>query len=567
MAEEEPKNAPVEAQNTTMTEAATEAPSAPTESTEGRQNQTLSSSLRLKSDILLAPATTEAMDTSADNADAKESDVAAAGPQATTEVNAPDGEGKTEAAVLPSEAADVATPSTSKNGKRKSTSGVPEHKAKKLNKKKSQVQLNLGIKAGDYYWARLKGYPPWPSIVCDEDMLPEILLGTRPVSAQRADGSYREDYADDGKNARDRTYPVMFLGTNEFSWMVNTSLTKLEPGECSLDKQTGKMSKALKEAYDIAEEQHDLDYFKNMLEEFMQQQKQAQEEEAAKQAEKEAKAAKKAEKAEKAATDKTTKEKKDRRKSKSKETVSDADDMDLDIPDDAEAKPSKKRKKDADSEGEGPKPKKTPKATKVAATKTNGESAKKPAKPRKVVQKPAEEEPVNEAEKAERREKAVLYLRHRLQKGFLMRDQTPKEEEMSTMHDFFNQLEGYQNLEPAIIRGTKIYKVLRGILKLSSIPKEDEYQFKKRSNDLLASWHEALGSKGDEKDDDKAEDKESSEKAEKAEEIVEKADVKEPTETASKEEATEDKDVAMTDAKDEKAEAAPAADGETATAA
>lgn len=366
--------------------------------------------------------------------------------------------------------------------------------------------------------------------------------------------------------------------------MVNTSLTKLEPGECSLDKQTGKMSKALKEAYDIAEEQHDLDYFKNMLEEFMQQQKQAQEEEAAKQAEKEAKAAKKAEKAEKAATDKTTKEKKDRRKSKSKETVSDADDMDLDIPDDAEAKPSKKRKKDADSEGEGPKvrrndsdclqsrlttrqPKKTPKATKVAATKTNGESAKKPAKPRKVVQKPAEEEPVNEAEKAERREKAVLYLRHRLQKGFLMRDQTPKEEEMSTMHDFFNQLEGYQNLEPAIIRGTKIYKVLRGILKLSSIPKEEEYQFKKRSNDLLASWHEALGSKGDEKDDDKAEDKESSEKAEKAEETVEKADVKEPTETASKEEATEDKDVAMTDAKDEKAEAAPAADGETATAA
>ncbi|KAH0152927.1 hypothetical protein KCU86_g21360, partial [Aureobasidium melanogenum] len=410
-----------------------------------------------------APATTEPMDTSADNTESKENDAALAGAQATTEVNAPDGEGKTEAAVLPSDVADAATPTANKNGKRKSTSGVPEHKSKKLNKKKSVAQLNLDIKPGDYYWARLKGYSPWPSIVCDEDMLPEILLGNRPVSAKRADGSYREDYEDDGKNAKDRTYPVMFLGTNEFSWMVNTSLTKLEPGDCTPDKQTGKMSKALKEAYDIAEERHDLDYFKNMLDEFMQAQKQAQEEEAAKQAEKEAKAAKKAEKA---AADKT-KEKKDRRKSKSKETVSDADDMDLDVPEDAEAKPTKKRKKDADSEGEGPKPKKTPKATKVAATKTNGESAKKAAKPKKVVQKPADEEPVTEAEKLERREKAVLYLRHRLQKGFLMRDQTPKEDEMSTMNDFFNQLEGYTNLEPAIIRGTKIYKVLRGIIKLS----------------------------------------------------------------------------------------------------
>ncbi|KAH0009121.1 hypothetical protein KCU78_g10898, partial [Aureobasidium melanogenum] len=47
--------------------------------------------------------------------------------------------------------------------------------------------------------------------------------------------------------------------------MVNTSLDKLEPGDCTPNKQTGKMSKALKEAYDIAEERHDLDYFKNML--------------------------------------------------------------------------------------------------------------------------------------------------------------------------------------------------------------------------------------------------------------------------------------------------------------
>lgn len=170
-----------------------------------------------RTDFASAAATTEVKDTESSNAENKEQDVATAGPQATTEANAPDGEGQAEAAVLPSEvAADAtATPSTNKNAKRKSISGVPEHKGKKLNKKKSQAQLNLDVKEGDYYWARLKGYPSWPSIVCDEDMLPEILLGNRPVSAKRVDGSYREDFEDGGKNARERTYPVMFLGTNE----------------------------------------------------------------------------------------------------------------------------------------------------------------------------------------------------------------------------------------------------------------------------------------------------------------------------------------------------------------
>ena len=61
----------------------------------------------------------------------------------------------------------------------------------------------------------MKGYPPWPSIICDEEMLPVSLLSKRPVSAMRPDGSYREDFREGGKNLRDRRYPVMFLGTNE----------------------------------------------------------------------------------------------------------------------------------------------------------------------------------------------------------------------------------------------------------------------------------------------------------------------------------------------------------------
>lgn len=143
-------------------------------------------------------------------------DEEAAGKPATTEATAPDGDKPVEVAEGPSEPADDATPTTNgKDKKRKSVGGVPEHKGKKLNKKKSMPNLQLDCKPGDYYWARLKGYPPWPAIICDEEMLPESLLATRPVSTTRADGSLRDDFKEGGKNAKERTFPVMFLATNE----------------------------------------------------------------------------------------------------------------------------------------------------------------------------------------------------------------------------------------------------------------------------------------------------------------------------------------------------------------
>lgn len=112
--------------------------------------------------------------------------------------------------------ADSTATSGSKDKKRKSAGGgVPEHKSKKLNKKKSMPTLRLDCKPGDLYWARLKGYPPWPAVICDEEMLPELLLATRPVSTARPDGSVRDDFEEGGKNAKERTFPIMFLSTNE----------------------------------------------------------------------------------------------------------------------------------------------------------------------------------------------------------------------------------------------------------------------------------------------------------------------------------------------------------------
>jgi hypothetical protein len=113
------------------------------------------------------------------------------------------------------ESSDV-TASANKSKARRKSGGVLEHKGKKLNKKASKAKMNhIDAKPGDYFYIRLKGYPLWPGIICDNEMLPESLVKSRPVTAARPDGTYREDFEDGGKNVYERTFPVMYLSTNE----------------------------------------------------------------------------------------------------------------------------------------------------------------------------------------------------------------------------------------------------------------------------------------------------------------------------------------------------------------
>jgi len=65
---------------------------------------------------------------------------------------------------------------------------------------------------------------------------------------------------------------------------------------------------------------------------------------------------------------------------------------------------------------------------------------------------------------------------------------------MKQMSEFVTKLEGYADLEVSIIRVTKINKVLKAILKLATIPKEEEFQFKPRSQTLLDKWNKLLAS-------------------------------------------------------------------------
>ena len=133
------------------------------------------------------------------------------------------------------------------------------------------------------------------------------------------------------------------------TWLVNTGLTPLDPEECN-SKTSGKMTKALQEAYSIATEGHDIDYFKKILADHQEELARIEAEAQKKQEEAEAKAAAKAEKDAKAKEAAADKKKKPR-----KSAVKGNDEEDVEMEDAEAPKSSKKRKKEADSDGEGPK--------------------------------------------------------------------------------------------------------------------------------------------------------------------------------------------------------------------
>ncbi|KKZ65044.1 hypothetical protein EMCG_09067 [[Emmonsia] crescens] len=394
-----------------------------------------------------------------------------------------------------------AAPRRSSNGKRKSTGGA-DSKGKKLNRKKSSARItHLDAKPGEYYTARLKSYAPWPSIICDEEMLPPTLLSTRPVTTKQKDGTYKEAYSDGGKRVHERTFPIMFLYTNEFAWIPNTDLTPLDPESCKDVNEKGK-AKNLVEAYRVASENHDLQYFKDMLADHQRALEQDQEEREAREAAKTAK--------------------QDKKKRKSMDVADEQEDDATDAGTE-KRKSTKKRKKDIESDAESDKPAKTPKTTtklklttpKTPATGEPGKkSAAKPAKAKATSAKKGKKEtkatsdedaaetpkeietekPLDPQEAKLKKEKEVLYLRHKLQKGFLTRDQTPKEEEMASMSNYIQKLESYSDLEVSIIRTTKINKVLKAIIKLNSIPKDEEFNFRGRSINILNKWKTLLDS-------------------------------------------------------------------------
>lgn len=278
----------------------------------------------------------------------------------------------------------------------------------------------------------------------------------------------------------------MYYGSG---WVSNKDLIDLDPTTV-MEQPHSKKHKDLVLAHQLAAENNDLDFYKGVLNQF-------QIELLEKQQQAEAKAAAAA-----------TAGKSNKKKGKS--AADDDDDVDMeDVDTPATAKKDKKRKA---GDSETPQRAESVKKPKIklnnnSTPKSNGASSKagklggdgKSAKKAKQVKQESEERVQTPAapeltavEKFDRKKKEVLFLRHKLQKGLLTRDQQPKEDEMKMMSEYLSKLEGFPDLETDIIRITKINKVLKAMLKLDNIPKEEEFEFKPRSQALLDTWNRLL---------------------------------------------------------------------------
>lgn len=63
---------------------------------------------------------------------------------------------------------------------------------------------------------------------------------------------------------------------------------------------------------------------------------------------------------------------------------------------------------------------------------------------------------------------------------------------MAAMAGYFDKLDKHADLEVSIIRSTKINKVLKMIVKLDTIPRDEEFHFRQRAMAILTSWKSVL---------------------------------------------------------------------------
>lgn len=73
------------------------------------------------------------------------------------------------------------------------------------------------------------------------------------------------------------------------------------------------------------------------------------------------------------------------------------------------------------------------------------------------------------------------------------------------MSSYIKKLENYGDLEVSIIKATKINKVLKALVKLNTIPKDEEFKFRERSIEMLTKWNKLLGNEPADADDKKDE--------------------------------------------------------------
>ncbi|SAM81729.1 uncharacterized protein UBRO_03144 [Ustilago bromivora] len=88
----------------------------------------------------------------------------------------------------------------------------------------------------------------------------------------------------------------------------------------------------------------------------------------------------------------------------------------------------------------------------------------------------------------------VKEWRHKVQKTFLGKDGKINPEDMEAADATFKTVEEYDGMTAEHLRTTKIGKVMKRVMQLSSIPRDDEFHFKDRAEKLCAKWGAIMAS-------------------------------------------------------------------------
>ncbi|KAH7094079.1 Tudor/PWWP/MBT [Auriculariales sp. MPI-PUGE-AT-0066] len=289
-----------------------------------------------------------------------------------------------------------------------------------------------GYSLRDIVLAKIKGFPSWPAMVVDPDQVPSAVTGERPT----------------GK----KYYCVRFFPAGDFAWLTARDILPLQNSEIQSLLRSPRASNI--------------------------------------------------------AADPTEWEKTINEKIAAAQAGGDDDD-DMDEDEDEEGSKKKRRRSEAGSSGNAKKKRRTSKGGKLSAemveSEDDGEGAgtsamsvapATPVAPAKKKEKDDDEEKFAHL-KNDLGAQDIKKLRHELQKMFLNNKAPPTDNDVINGDKQFKELEA-KDIPLDYLGYSKIGKVMRHIASLpdDAIPREAEFKFKVRAQDLVAKWHKVAAAQG-----------------------------------------------------------------------
>ncbi|KAF6745265.1 hypothetical protein DFP72DRAFT_974406, partial [Ephemerocybe angulata] len=359
---------------------------------------------------------------------------------------------------------------------------------------------------GDVVLGKVRGYAPWPGIVSNPDNVPENVKADRPA------------------NKKATFYCIRFFPNNEYSWLLEKDISRLQPHEIEayITEPTKKKAKPdLLEAYRIAQDPtawlakmdalaaqalaaasasdaaaSDEDAEADDVDELESDAVAASASTKSKKRKRDAvEGGAKAKKAPKTSTSTSTASAKKGKTASTKgrgKNGAKSKAM-VESEDEGEHGPSASGAEDEDAVG--PSAKKTKKASAAKEPKEAGEGSPPPTKRQKRVNAAAAAAAEKEAEESNHDPEAVQVRdwRHKLQKMFLGKV-LPKDEGMPEIDELFRTVEAKEDITIEQLQFSKIGKVMRHIAALPAgkVPRDAEFRFRERARALVERWQAIL---------------------------------------------------------------------------